>query len=126
MTRPEIGISGPIQTVLIPDKPLVISTKGHNIPPTLAITELTPSPKFRILVGNSSNEIRYENEYAPEMKNLPTKEMVLLQESGKIRTRRQAHPPSTIRPLYSGYSSCGIIKDHVELNPRRNIHIFDD
>ena len=105
MIRPEIGISGHIQIVLIPDKPLVISTKGHNIPPILAITELTPSPKFLILVGNSSKEMRYENEYAPEMKNLPTNEIVLLHVSGKIRTRRHAHPPSTIRPLYSGYSS---------------------
>ena len=58
MIRPEIGISGHIQIVLIPDKPLVISTKGHNIPPILAITELTPSPKFLILVGNSSKEMR--------------------------------------------------------------------
>ena len=56
MIRSEIGISR--QFVLIPDKPLVISTKGLNIPPILAITELTPSPKFLILVGKSSNEMR--------------------------------------------------------------------
>ena len=67
------------------------------MPPILAMTELTPRPKFRIEVGNNSTEIKYENEYAPEMKNFPINEIGILH-CGTINTAKQANPPSTINP----------------------------